>query len=70
MRNKPLTDIKDENLKGHLKHIHEYALDNEVKSVDSEPTTDTIEHGERQIYNGYIYEYINGTLYKYQLTAV
>lgn len=70
MRTLPLGDIKDETLKNHLQFIFENAMDKEIQVVTAEPTTDSLPVGERRQYGNYIYENINGTVYKYAITAV
>lgn len=74
MKEKPLQDVKDDAVKEHLRFIQEHAGDKDVALVTTEPTTTTLKPGMRQAYatggTTYIYENVNGNLFKYTLTAV
>ena len=71
MQDKPTGNVKDEGIKEHLRHIYENAWSNDVKTVDAEPTTDTLKPtGTPQLYSSDLYFNIQGTIYKVALTSV
>lgn len=71
MQEKPTQDIQNEQLLEHIKFIYENAQSNDIKVVDTEPTTESLTPKDAPLfYSTELYFNIQGTLYKTTLTAV